>query len=95
MWFINLLRLSFKQLRRHWIRTLLTVSGTACGMFLFLTVETFQAGLKNATEIKAGDDTLIVYRDKRFCPFTSRLPEDYGRKIAKIEGVKSVTPVNS
>jgi putative ABC transport system permease protein len=93
MWLFNLLCFSFKQLKRHWIRTLLTVAGTACGMFLFLTVETFQKGLKNATEMQAGDDTLVVYRDKRFCPFTSRLPEDYGRKIAKISGVKSVTPV--
>lgn len=93
MWIINLLLFSLKQLRRHWIRTLLTVAGTACGMFLFMTVETFQKGLKDATEIQAGDDTLVVYRDKRFCPFTSRLPEDYGRKIAKIDGVKSVTPV--
>ena len=93
MWFSNLLLFSFKQLRRHWVRTLLTVAGTACGMFLFMTVETFQKGLKDATEIQAGDDTLVVYRDKRFCPFTSRLPEDYGRKIAKLPGVKSVTPV--
>ncbi len=93
MWLLNLLLLSFKQLRRHWIRTLLTVAGTACGMFLFLTVETFQKGLKNATELQAGDDVLVVYRDKRFCPFTSRLPEDYGRKIGKIEGVQSVTPI--
>ena len=93
MWLYNLLMFSFKQLRRHWVRTLLTVAGTACGMFLFMTVETFQKGLKEATEVQAGDDTLVVYRDKRFCPFTSRLPEDYGRKIAKIPGVKSVTPI--
>lgn len=93
MWLINLLFFSFKQMRRHWIRTLLTLSGTACGMFLFMTVETFQKGLKNATELQAGDDTLVVYRDKRFCPFTSRLPESYGRKIAEIPGVLSVTPV--
>ena len=93
MWFTNLLFFSFKQLRRHWVRTLLTVAGTACGMFLFMTVETFQKGLKDATESTAGDDTLVVYRDKRFCPFTSVLPEDYGRQIAKIPGVKDVYPV--
>jgi len=93
MWFSNLLFFSFKQLRRHWVRTLLTVAGTACGMFLFMTVETFQKGLKDATESSAGDDVLVVYRDKRFCPFTSVLPEDYGRKIAKIPGVKEVYPV--
>ena len=93
MWLINLSLLSLKQIRRHWLRSLLTIAGTACGMFLFMTVETFQEGLKEATEMKAGDDTLIVYRDKRFCPFTSRLPEDYSSKIAKVDGVKSVVPV--
>ncbi|MCH2208280.1 MAG: ABC transporter permease [Lentisphaerales bacterium] len=93
MWLINLTFLSLKQLKRHWVRSLLTIAGTACGMFLFMTVETFQEGLKTATEQTAGDDTLVVYRDKRFCPFTSRLPEDYGRKIEKLPGVKSVIPI--
>ena len=93
MWLINLTFLSLKQLKRHWVRSILTVLGTACGMFLFMTVETFQEGLKDATEQKADEDTLIVYRDKRFCPFTSRLPEDYERKIEKLPGVASVIPV--
>ena len=93
MWIINLTLLSLKQIKRHWLRSLLTIGGTACGMFLFMTVETFQDGLKSATEMKAGDDTLVVYRDKRFCPFTSRLPEDYASKIAKLDGVKNVIPV--
>ncbi|WDE97554.1 ABC transporter permease [Lentisphaera profundi] len=93
MWLINLSLLSLKQIRRHWLRSLLTIAGTACGMFLFMTVETFQDGLKSATEMQAGDDTLVVYRDKRFCPFTSRLPEDYANKISQIDGVKSVVPV--
>ncbi|MCM8532954.1 MAG: ABC transporter permease [Lentisphaeraceae bacterium] len=93
MWLINLTFLSLKQLKRHWLRSLLTIAGTACGMFLFMTVETFQEGLKDATEQQADEDTLVVYRDKRFCPFTSRLPEDYERKISKIEGVASVIPI--
>ncbi|MBF0196207.1 MAG: ABC transporter permease [Planctomycetes bacterium] len=93
MWLKNLSILSLKQLRRHWFRTLLTLAGTASGLFLFITVESFQESLSLATETQAGDDTLIVYRDKRFCPFTSRLPEDYARQIAKIEGVAEVVPV--
>ena len=93
MWVFNLFALSFKQLRRHWMRSLLTISGTAAGMFLFLSIEALQSGLRDATELNAGDDTLVVYRDKRFCPFTSRLPIDYHRKIAALEGVRSVTPI--
>lgn len=93
MTWILLLKLSLVQLRRHAIRTLLTLLGTACGLFLFITVETFQTGLRKGTEVQAGDDLLIVYRDKRFCPYTSRLPENYERKIAELKGVKSVVPV--
>lgn len=90
---INLLKFALIQLKRHAIRSGLTLLGTTCGLFLFITVETFQFSLARATTTQAGDDLLIVYRDKRFCPFTSRLPEDYGRKISKVEGVKSVVPV--
>jgi putative ABC transport system permease protein len=56
-------------------------------------VESFHTSIKLATEEQAGDDTLIVYRDKRFCPFTSRLPEDYQNKISKLKGVMTVIPV--
>ncbi len=90
---LNLFLLSWKQLRRHRVKSLLTILGTAAGMFLFLTVVSLQESLKDATEIQANDDTLVVYRDKRFCPFTSKLPEDYKRKIAKLPKVKSVTPI--
>jgi len=93
MTWLLLLKLSLVQLRRHGIRTLLTLMGTACGLFLFITVETFQTGLRKSTEVQAGDDLLIVYRDKRFCPYTSRLPEDYGRKISQLKGVESAIPV--
>lgn len=92
-WLINLFVLSCKQVRRNRIKSSLTILGTAAGMFLFLTVSSMQMSLKKTTEVQAGDDTLVVYRDKRFCPFTSRLPIDYRRKISALAGVKSVTPV--
>jgi putative ABC transport system permease protein len=81
------------QLLRHRTRTLLTVLGTTCGLFLFITVDSFQNSLERSTTAQAGDDLLIVYRDKRYCPFTSRLPQDYERKIKQLQGVKSVVPV--
>jgi putative ABC transport system permease protein len=52
-----------------------------------------QAGVRNATETTAKDTTLVVYRQNRFCPATSRLPEYYGDRIAKIPGVASVVPM--
>jgi putative ABC transport system permease protein len=83
----------FKQVLRHRTRTLLTVSGVAIAMFLFVTVQTLQSSVDEATEVNAADQLLIVYRDNRFCPATSRLPEHYGNRIEKIGGVASVIPM--
>ena len=91
--FINLLAVAIKQLTRHRIRSLLTVLGVGAGMFLFATVETMQGSLKRATQTTANDTTLVVYRDNRFCPATSRLPEHYETSIRKIQGVREVIPI--
>ncbi len=90
---LNLLHLSWKQLTRHRVRSLLTVIGVASGMFLFTAVETMQRSLSVATEATAADTTLVVYRQNRFCPSTSRLPEHYADEIRRIEGVREAIPV--
>src|SRR5688572_11280341 len=82
-----------KQVVRHRTRTLLTVSGVAMAMFLFCAVQAMQGGVKEATETTAKDTTLVVYRQNRFCPATSRLPQYYGDRIAKVPGVASVVPM--
>ena len=89
----SLIGLALKQLTRHRMRSLLTILGVAMGMFLFGTVETMQRSLRQATEINANDTTLVVYRENRFCPATSRLPEHYESTIRKIDGVKEVIPI--
>ncbi len=89
----NLLHLAWKQLVRHRVRSLLTVLGVASGMFLFTAVETLQRSLENATEANAADTVLVVYRQNRFCPSTSRLPEHYADEIRRIDGVREVVPV--
>jgi len=91
--FINLIRLSWVQLTRHRVRSLLTVLGVASGMFLFTSVETLQRSLGKATEATAADTTLVVYRQNRYCPSTSRLPEHYADEIRRIPGVREVVPV--
>lgn len=88
-----LLLLSIKQLVRHRLRTMLTVLGVAAGMFLFTAVETVQRSLALATESTAADTTLVVYRENRFCPATSRLPEHYAAEIRTIPGVSEVIPI--
>lgn len=85
--------LAGKQLIRHRVRTLLTLLGVASGMFLFTTVQTMQRSLDKATRMQASDTTLVVYRENRFCPETSRLPEHYLDEIARIPGVREVIPI--
>jgi putative ABC transport system permease protein len=84
--------LAAKQARRHPARTLLTVVGVAMGLFLFTVVQAMQQGLQEATARSAGDVRLVVFRENRFCPTTSRLPDRYEARIAAIPGVASVTP---
>ena len=90
---INLFMLASKQIARNRTRSILTIIGVATGMFLFATIETMQGALKDATEISANDNTLVVYRENRFCPSTSRLPEYYKDEIKKIDGVREVIPI--
>ena len=90
---LNLLKLAWLQLTRHRVRSLLTIFGVASGMFLFTAVETLQRSLGKATEASAADTTLVVYRENRFCPSASRLPEHYADEIRRIVGVREVIPV--
>src|SRR5215207_8074833 len=85
--------LVWKQVVRHRTRTLLTIAGVATAMFLFTAVQAMQAGVREATQTTAKDTTLVVYRQNRFCPATSRLPEYYGDRIAKIPHIVSFIPM--
>jgi putative ABC transport system permease protein len=87
------LPLVVKQLVRRRVRTGLTLCGVAVAMFLFVVVQSLQEGVRLATEAAAGDTTLVVYRQNRFCPATSRLPEFYRSRIERIDGVESAVPV--
>ena len=93
MKFFNLFLLAAKYVARNRTRSLLTLIGVATGMFLFTTIETMQDSLKSATVVTANDTTLVVYRENRFCPSTSRLPEYYKQDIESIDGVTGVIPM--
>jgi putative ABC transport system permease protein len=83
----------FKQLWRHRVRSILTLLGVGVAMFLFIAVQALQEGVSAATQAAADDTTLIVYRENRFCPAASRLPQFYTDTIRKVPGVASVMPV--
>ncbi len=83
----------FKTLWRHHTRTLLTVTGAAVAMFVLCFVVSVQEGLQRLTTGVDSDRSLIVFQENRFCPTSSRLPEDYAEKIKKLAGVREVMPI--
>ena len=80
-----------KGLWRHRARTFLTVSGSAVALFVFCFVGAVQEGLESLTQDR--ENALIVFQENRFCPTTSRLPQDYAKTIAAVDGVKEVIPI--
>lgn len=82
-----------KTLLRHRARSLLTITGAAVALFVFCIVGSVQEGLDRLTSDADSDRSLIVFQENRFCPTTSRLPEDYSRAIMKVQGVKDVLPI--
>lgn len=82
-----------KGLWRHRARTMLTVSGSAVALFVFCFVGAVQEGLERLTRDKQAERTLIVFQENRFCPASSKLPQDYERQASKIAGVKEVVPI--
>jgi putative ABC transport system permease protein len=83
----------FKGLWRHRARTALTVSGTAVALLVFCFVNAIQDGLRRLTQDAASQRTLIVFQENRFCPQSSRLPQDYERFLTKQPGVVRVVPI--
>jgi putative ABC transport system permease protein len=71
---------------------MLTVTGSAVAFFVFAFVESVQDGLGRLTSGEQAERTLIVFQANRFCPSTSRLPEDYARRIARLPEVRDVIP---
>jgi len=82
-----------KGLWRHRSRTILTVSGSAVALFVFCFVGAVQRGLARLSEDQQALRTLIVFQENRFCPASSKLPEDYVRTVEKVPGVKDVVPI--
>jgi putative ABC transport system permease protein len=90
---IRFLPYVLKNLWRHRVRTALTLSGAAVAIFVFVFVGAIQAGLDSLTKSQLADKRLIVFQANRFCPSTSKLPEDYARQIRTLPGVQDAVPV--
>lgn len=83
----------WRQIVRAPLRSGLTICGIAVAIFLFTSVEAMRSGVEEATTATAADATLIVYRENRFCPFSSRLPQYYGDRIERLDGVLAAVPM--
>ena len=82
-----------KTLSRHRTRTLLTASGTAVALLVFSLVGALQEGLQRLFQDERGDRTLISFQANRFCPSTSKLPQDYAERIVRLPGVADAVPI--
>lgn len=82
-----------KTLWRHRLRSLLTISGSAVAIFVLGFIHSVQQGLDRMVQGEDAQRRLIVFQENRFCPTSSRLPEDYARRIAQVPGVTDVLPI--
>jgi putative ABC transport system permease protein len=82
-----------KSLWRHRTRSLLTISGAGVALLVFCFVGAVRNGLFALTDSQEAGRTLVVFQENRFCPQSSRLPEDYARAIAKLPGVSAAVPI--
>jgi len=84
---------TLKTLWRHRSRTLLTVSGSATALFVFCFVVAVQEGMNDVGRRQEAKSSLIAFQANKFCPATSHLPQDYDRRIARLDGVQDVVPI--
>lgn len=90
---MRLPRLVLKNLARRKGRTLLSIGGVACAMALVVLVDSLGLGMERALDSTDAARTLVVFRESRYCPQTSFLPESYAGRMRAVEGVESVLPV--
>jgi putative ABC transport system permease protein len=82
-----------KSLWRHRSRTLLTASGSAMALLVFCLVGAIQRGMDQLAHRRANRQSLVTFQENKFCPATSRLPQDYARSILALPGVRDVVPI--
>ena len=90
---MKVLLLVTRNMRRRLGRTTMTVLGVASALALLVLVESLGTGLSRAMDATDAARTLVVFRDNRYCPQTSFLPESYTRRIEDVDGVERVLPV--
>ncbi len=84
---------TLRTLWRHRARTMLTVSGSAVALFVLCFVAAVQEGMDGLQRRQEAKGSLIVFQANKFCPATSHLPQDYQQRVARLDGVRDVVPI--
>jgi len=87
---VKLLPLVFANLRRHILRTVLTVLGVALATFLFATLRSVVTTLNAGTEIASASRMVVQHATAIVFP----LPMSYRARLAAVPGVEAVTWAN-
>jgi putative ABC transport system permease protein len=87
---MKLLPLVFANLRRHKLRTVLTILGVALATFLFATLRSVVTTLNAGTEIASASRMVVQHATAIVFP----LPMSYRARLAAVPGVEAVTWAN-
>jgi putative ABC transport system permease protein len=87
---VKLLPLVFANLRRHKLRTVLTILGVALATFLFATLRSVVTTLNAGTEIASASRMVVQHATAIVFP----LPMSYRARLAAVPGVAAVTWAN-
>jgi putative ABC transport system permease protein len=79
-----------KHLRRHWLRSLLTVLAMTFCIFVFCVLQTFLAAVNQ--NLRAGNSSRLVTRHAVSLVFN--LPQAYRDRIASVPGVRNIAMEN-
>lgn len=83
---MDLAKLVWRNLAKHWLRSLLTIGSLTVALFLMLTLRTFLTALEATADAAASDRLWVQSAVSLFVA----LPLNYDEKIAAVDGVEMV-----
>ena len=87
---MRFLPLVLANLKRHKLRTILTMSSVALALFLFASLRTVVTTLNSGSEVSSASRMIV----QNATAFVIPLPQNYANRLASVEHVKAVTWAN-
>lgn len=91
---MTLAGLSIKNIGHNWLRTILTVVGTAIAILSFVMIRTTLAAWEAGVENAAQDRLSTIHRVTFVMPLPKRYFDEFNGKRGRIDGVKQSTYMN-